>query len=64
MVENHPEMKKHIKTNHLEWFKEGNRYGARWSETGEIAIPAEYACTLYFNKNGHAVAWKDYKAGW
>ena len=63
MVENHPEMKKHIKTNHLEWFKEGNRYGARWSETGEIAIPAEYACTLYFNKNGHAVAWKDYKAG-
>lgn len=63
MVENHPEMKKHIKKNHLEWFKEGNRYGARWSETGEIAIPAEYACTLYFNKKGHAVAWKDYKAG-
>ena len=34
MVDNHPEMKKHIKTKHLVWFKEGNKYGARWSETG------------------------------
>lgn len=55
-------MKKDMK-NHLVWFKEGNRYGARWSETGEVAIPAEYTCTLYFNKKGYAIAWKDYKAG-
>lgn len=63
MIENHPEMKKHVKTNHLEWFKRKNRYGARWSESREVAIPAEYACALYFNKKGYAVAWKDYKAG-
>lgn len=55
-------MKKDMK-NHFVWFKEGNRYGARWSETGEVAIPAEYTCTLYFNKKGYAVAWQDYKAG-
>lgn len=56
-------MKEHIKTNHLEWFKQGNKYGARWSETGEVAIPAEYGCALYFSKAGLAIAWKDYKAG-
>ena len=27
MVENHPQMGKHIKTNHLEWFKKENTYG-------------------------------------
>lgn len=56
-------MKKDDKENHLVWFKKGNRYGARWSETGEVAISAEYTCTLYFNKKGYAIAWKDYKAG-
>lgn len=63
MIENHPQMKEHIKTNHLEWFKQGNKYGARWSETGEVAIPAEYGCALYFSKEGYAIVWKDYKAG-
>ena len=63
MIENNPQMKEHIKTNHLEWFKQGNKYGARWSETGEVAIPAEYGCALYFSKAGLAIAWKDYKAG-
>lgn len=63
MIENNPQMKELIKTNHLEWFKQGNKYGARWSVTGKVAIPAEYGCALYFSKEGFAVAWKDYKAG-
>lgn len=63
MKEPNQQEKKDNTANHLEWFKEGNRYGARWSETGEVAIPAEYGRALYFNERGFAVAWKDYKAG-
>lgn len=63
MMKNHPQIWKQTQTNHIEWFKDGSRYGSRWSQTGEVAIPAEYAYPLYFNKKGYAIAWKDYKAG-
>lgn len=54
---------KNVKKNQLKWFKVGNRYGCRWSETGEVAIPAVYGFPPHFNRKGYAVVWKDYKAG-
>lgn len=51
------------KEDYLEWFKQGDLYAARWSETGEVAIPAEYDNALIFDMNGLAIVWKGNKAG-
>ena len=52
-------MKKQEKTNYLKWFKTGNKYGAHWTKTSEVAIPAEYGCPPYFSREGYAMVWKD-----
>ena len=63
MKKKNPRKGKYEKTNCLEWFKQGDLYGARWSETGEVAIPAEYGNALIFDMNDLAIAWKGNKAG-
>ena len=33
---------KSLRNNHVIWFQENGRLGMRWSETGEVCIPATY----------------------
>ena len=33
---------KSLRNNHVIWFQENGRLGMRWSETGEVRIPATY----------------------
>lgn len=43
------------------WFKQQGKYGYYHICEGHILIPAMYGCPLFFNANGQAIAWKDYK---
>lgn len=45
------------------WFKQQGKYGYYHICEGRILIPAMYGCPLFFNANGQAIAWKDYKTG-
>lgn len=45
------------------WFKKNGNYGWYNIEDRIVLITAEYAFPLYFNQNGYAITWKNYKAG-
>lgn len=45
------------------WFKKDGAYGLYDVKERKVLIPAEYGFPLYHNENGHAVTWKNYKAG-
>lgn len=54
---------KSLRNNHVIWFQENGRLGMRWSETGEVCIPATYNEVTNFNKCGFAIVRKDDKVG-
>ena len=45
------------------WFKQNGRYGYYSIAERRVVIPALYGYPLFFNSKGHALTWKDYKAG-
>jgi len=45
------------------WFKKNGRYGYYNLREKRVVVDAKYTFPLYFNNNGYACTWKDYKAG-
>ena len=45
------------------WFKRNGRYGALDIPNKVELIPAEYGFPPYFNREGYAIVWKDYRSG-
>lgn len=45
------------------WYKQNGHYGYYNLREKRVVVAAEYGFPLYFNSNGYACTWKDYKTG-